>query len=116
MEKELLSVANALVEHRSILHGSKMCTCSDQKKITHLSTTHASAIAQLNMSLLEDLGCVAMCIIRDKNELADVLSIFPMKEPYEEQKIEESNSLRKVSENKKIFPVTLSIIEIHENE
>ena len=41
--KELLSVVDALIEHRPMLHRATIYVCSDRKNLTHLNTTHDSA-------------------------------------------------------------------------
>ena len=66
IDKELLSIADALVEHRSILCGEKIFASSDHKNITHLNTTHVSTRAQRRRSLLEDFGCTVFHVPGEK--------------------------------------------------
>ena len=78
-DKELLSIVDTLVEHRSIPYGAKMFVCSDHKNLTHANATHASARVQIHRLSLEEFGCTAFHMPGEKNELADALSRLPMK-------------------------------------
>ena len=78
-EKDLLIIADALLDHRSILHGAKAHACSDQKNLTHLSAAYSSARAQRHMPLLEDLGSAVLRILGHKHELTGKLSKLPAK-------------------------------------
>ena len=75
-DKEPLSIADALAEHRSILLGVKTCAYSDHKNVAHLNATCASNGSRCHRPLLEDFGCTTFHVPEEKNELVDVFLRF----------------------------------------
>ena len=115
-DKELLSIADALVEHDSILRGEKTHACSDHENITHLSTTHASTKVQRYRLLLEEFMFIPFHIPGENNELADALQRLPMTELDKEQEVEKLSHLIKACECTAKLPATLSVIKKHQKD
>ena len=73
MDKELLNIADTLLEYKRILCRVKIYICTDYQNLIHLNIVCISTKVHWHYLILEELVYVNVYIPGKKNKLADIL-------------------------------------------
>ena len=99
MDKELLSIVDSLLEHKTILCRALIYVYTDHKNLTHGNATYATARVQRHRLIVEEFGCTCTHMPGKKNVLSGILSCVKCKTSNEETYCEEFFRLKTIYED-----------------
>ena len=108
--KELLSIAGTLLEHKNILYSTKIYVYSDHKNLAYLNAAHTSTHTQRHRLILDEFRCAVTHFPCERDNIANLLSRFSMKDLNENKEIEEMYCLQKVHSKNIALPIRMPTV------